>query len=97
MDTACETAPWGTQHEVNHTAGLLYVDTTEERRAVIASDTDLSVEQYQETSGRGAPHAITTMVNYIGVTDVEREGGKDAISAIYAALIKIFGRQPEDA
>jgi hypothetical protein len=37
------------------------------------------------------------MVNYIGVADVETEGGKDAISAIYAALIKIFGRQPEDA
>jgi len=30
------------------------------------------------------------MVNYIGVTDVETEGGKDAISAIYTALIKIF-------
>ena len=30
------------------------------------------------------------MANYIGVTDVETEGGKDAISAIYTALIKIF-------
>ena len=26
-----------------------------------------------------------------------REGGKDALSAFYAALEKIFGRKPEDA
>ena len=70
--------------------------TDEERRAAIASDTEISVEQSQETSETAEPHAIT-MVNYIGVYDIETEGGKDALSSLHAALAKIFGRQPEDA
>ena len=97
MDTACGTAPWGTEQEVNHTAGPIYVDTDEERRAAIASDTDVSVEQSQGTSEREAPHAITTMVNYIGVSDIVTEGGKDVLSSLHAAMAKIFRRQPEDA
>ena len=97
MDTAYGTTPWGRQQEVHHTAGPVYVDTDEERRASIASGTEVSVKQSQGASERAASDSITTMVNYIGVTDIETEGGKDALSSFHAALAKIFGRQPEDA
>ena len=64
----------------------------EERLAVIASDTEVSMEQSQETSEREAPHAITTMINYIGISDIDTEGGKDKLSSLHAALAKIFRR-----
>ena len=78
MDTACGTAPLGRQHEVHHTAGSAYVDTDEERRAANTSDKKISVEQSQGTP-EAASHAITIMVNYIGVTDIESRGGRAII------------------
>ena len=85
MDTACRTAPLGRQHEVQNTAGSAYVEMDEDWRAANASDKEVSVEH---------SHAITTMVNNIGVSDIETEGGKDVLSA---AMAKIYRRQPEDA
>ena len=83
------------QHEFQLSAASEYVETVEERRAAEKSDKSASAEQSQETP-IAAPHEITTMVNYIRATKVEKEGGKDALSAFYAAMAKIFG-QPEDA
>jgi hypothetical protein len=37
------------------------------------------------------------MVNYIRATNIETEGGKDALSAFYAAMATILGGMPEDA
>ena len=81
MDTACGTA---------------YVDTDEERRATNTSDKELSVAHSQGTPEE-APHAITTMVNYIGVTVTLNRREERTLSAFHAALAKIFGRQPQDA
>ena len=70
------------------------MEKDEERHAAKASDKGVSVERSQGTPA-AAPSAITAMVNYTGVTDIETEGGKDALSAIYAALAKISGRHPK--
>ena len=87
----------GTQQEVHLTIRERdqHMETDEDWHAANASDKGVSVEHSWGTPG-AAPSAITTMVNYRGAADIETEGGKDALSAFYAALAKIFGRQPED-
>ena len=96
MNTARGTAPTGIPHDVNPTAGSEYVETDKERCTANAIDKEVSAEHVQGTP-EAAPHAITTMVDYMGAAGIETEGDKDALSAFYAALAKIFGRQPEDA
>ena len=94
-DTARGTALTGIQHEVHLTTVSAYVELDEVQRTVDTSDEDVSAEHSQGTS-EAAPHDITTIVNYMGETNTETEGGKDALSALYVALAKIFGRKPED-
>ena len=95
-DTAQGGEITGMQHEFQFSAASEYVETVEERRAAENSDKSASKAQSQETQ-KAAPHEITTMVNYIRATNIETQGDKDALSAFYAAIAKIFGRQPEDA
>ena len=68
MDTARGTA----LIEIQPTATSEYVEKDEERRTANASDNEVSVEHSQWTP-EAAAHAITTMVNYIGATDIETE------------------------
>ena len=82
-DTVRDTALMGSQHEVHLTAASAFVKTDEEQRIAENSYKEVSTAPPQ-----GAPDAaeITTMVHYTGATNIETEGGRDALSAFYAAL-----------
>ena len=66
--------------------------TDEERRAASACYKGVSVKHSQETP-EAVPHAITTMVNYIGVTDIESEGARTRFSEDNPKMHKPFPRQ----
>ena len=83
------------QHEVDLISASAYVETDEGRHKDTSSEKEVTTEHSQGTP-EAAPHAITTMVNYMGAANIETKEGKDALSAVYAALAKIFGRQTED-
>jgi len=68
------------------------VETDEERRTANASDKEVSVEHDQGTP-EAAPHAITTMVNYMGAAGIETEGGKRTLHQLITRLLR---RYPKD-
>jgi len=72
MNTARGTAPTGIPHDVNPTAGSEYVETDKERCTANAIDKEVSAEHVQGTP-EVAPHAITTMVNYMETAGIETE------------------------
>ena len=77
----------GMQHGVHLTAASEYVETDEERRAAENSDKEVSAAQSQETP-EAAPQEITTMVNYMRATNIDTEGGKDALSRFIRGMGK---------